>query len=102
MAEEENADAVTVLLRFATMPAGARHGRDAWEPLRALRDAGVPDDRAQKAAEEVATFKDELSTIKLDMERMKGDLTLIKWMLGFVLALCVTLLGLALRGAQVV
>jgi hypothetical protein len=56
----------------------------------ALRDAGVPDDKAQKAAEEVATFKDEIATIK-------GDIQLLKWMLGFVLASVIGGFGIVIR-----
>lgn len=63
----------------------------------ALREAGVGDDGAQKAAEEVANFKDDLAGLNVSMEGLEGDMTLVKWMLGFVLALCVTLPGLILR-----
>jgi hypothetical protein len=56
----------------------------------ALRDAGVPDDKAQKAAEEVATFKDEIATIE-------GDIQLLKWMLGFVLASVIGGFGIVIR-----
>lgn len=57
----------------------------------ALREAGVPDDRAQKAAEEVASFKDEISSVKTDV-------VLLKWMVGFNIALTLGLMGLVLRG----
>lgn len=56
----------------------------------ALREAGVPDDKAQKAAEEVATFKDEIATLK-------ADTLLLKWMVGFNIALTLGLVGLVLR-----
>lgn len=57
----------------------------------ALREAGVPDDRAQKAAEEVVSFKDEISSVKTDV-------VLLKWMVGFNIALTLGLMGLVLRG----
>lgn len=57
----------------------------------ALREAGVPDDTAQKAAEEVATFKDEVSGLKTDV-------VLLKSMVGFNIALTLGLVGLVLRG----
>lgn len=57
----------------------------------AFREAGVPDDRAQKAAEEVASFKDEISSVKTDV-------ILLKRMVGFNIALTLGLMGLVLRG----
>lgn len=56
----------------------------------ALRKANVPDEDAAAAAEEVATFENRLS-------KMEGDLNLIKWMVGFSLAMNVAILGLVLR-----
>lgn len=56
----------------------------------ALREAGVPDEKAQKAAEEVATFKDEIATLK-------ADVLLLKWMVGFVLASVLGGFGIVIR-----
>ena len=46
----------------------------------ALRSANVPDDKAQKAAEEVAGFENQIRDLKSDMK-------LLKWMIGAILAL---------------
>jgi hypothetical protein len=45
----------------------------------ALRLAGVPDDKAREAAEEVATYEKDLAEIK-------PDLRLLKWLTGTTLA----------------
>jgi hypothetical protein len=49
---------------------------------RALRAANVSEDEAREAAEEIAGF-----------ESMRGELQVVKWMLGFNLALTVTIVG---------
>jgi hypothetical protein len=56
----------------------------------ALRKADVPDDDAIAAAEEVAAFENRLSKIE-------DDLNLVKWMVGFSLAMNIAILGLVLR-----
>jgi hypothetical protein len=56
----------------------------------ALRKADVPDEDAIAAAEEVAAFENRRSKIE-------GDLNLLKWMVGFSLAMHIATLGLVLR-----
>ena len=56
-----------------------------------LLAAGAPPDKAEKAAEEVARYDSDIGAIK-------GELALIEWMVGFVIALVVSLLVLQLRG----
>lgn len=56
----------------------------------ALRAAGAPDDKARQAAEEIAGFEDRLTGIE-------SDLKLLKWMLGFNLALSMAVAALLLR-----
>lgn len=51
----------------------------------APREAGVPEDRAQKAAEEAAASSD-LLELRKDMSQVKTDLAVLKWMVGFSLA----------------
>ena len=52
---------------------------------RALREAKVPDDMAQKAAEEVASFDTRFTKIE-------GDLAILKWMVGLQLGGVVALI----------
>ncbi len=56
----------------------------------ALRAAGAPDDKAREAAEEIAGFEDRLTG-------SESDLKLLKWMLGFNLALSMAIAALLLR-----
>ena len=52
----------------------------------ALRSANVPDEKAIKAAEEVADFKGDIATIK-------GEISVLKWMVGANITLTVLVLG---------
>ena len=68
----------------------------------ALLAAGVPDDKAQKAAEEMAganpsfevgqlradanEVKAEIRTMRADIGALKSDVAVLKWMMGFLLA----------------
>ena len=63
----------------------------------ALRAGNLPDDKARAAAEEVANYEGELTKLRLEMgERFRdtgdrigggeGDLRLLKWMTGFLIA----------------
>ena len=56
----------------------------------ALRAAGAPDDKAREAAEEIAGFEDRLT-------RIESDLKLLRWMVGFNLALSMAIAALLLR-----
>jgi hypothetical protein len=56
----------------------------------ALKSAGAPDDQARKAAEVVAGYDNRFAKIET-------DLTLLKWMVGFVLAFCISIVMLLLR-----
>ena len=51
----------------------------------ALKEAGATEERASKAAEEVARYDNELTDIK-------ADIKLMKWMLGTVLIMCTSIL----------
>ena len=57
----------------------------------ALKAAGAPDDKAREAAEEIAGYENRLSGIE-------AELKLVKWMIGFNLALSVAVVFLILRG----
>jgi hypothetical protein len=56
----------------------------------ALKSAGAPEDQARKATEVVAGYDNRFS-------RIEGDLTLLKWMVGFNLAVSVGIIMLLLR-----
>jgi len=55
----------------------------------AFRAAGVPDDKARQAAEALSA---ESVATKGDIQELKADVRLLKWMLGFVLVCCLTML----------
>lgn len=57
----------------------------------ALKAAGAPDDQAREAAEEIAGYENRLPGIE-------AELMLVKWMIGFNLALSVAVVFLLLRG----
>ncbi len=56
----------------------------------ALKAAGAPEDKARKAAEVVAGHENRFV-------RVEADLTLVKWMLAFNLAMTIVILTLLLR-----
>ncbi|MGH7967062.1 MAG: integrase [Candidatus Binatia bacterium] len=51
----------------------------------ALKEAGASEDKARKAAEAVASYDNRLA-------RLETDVALVKWMLGFNLAMTVAIL----------
>ena len=57
----------------------------------ALKAAGAPDEKAREAAEEIAGYENRLAGIE-------SELKLVKWMIGFNLALSVAVVILLLRG----
>jgi hypothetical protein len=64
----------------------------------ALRAGNVPDDKARAAAEEVANYEGELTKLRTEfgerMTRLEGSLRLVQWMVGFVGAIVLGVLGL--------
>jgi len=52
----------------------------------ALKQAGADDENAKKAAEEVAGFENRISSLA-------ADIALLKWMVGFNLALTLAIVG---------
>ena len=66
----------------------------------ALRAANVPDDKARAAAEEVASYRGGLTKLRVEtgeffhemiecLGRVESDLRVLKWMIGFLLALTI-------------
>ncbi|KAB0675729.1 integrase [Aureimonas leprariae] len=62
----------------------------------ALRSANVDDDKARRAAEEVADFQKQIATVDASVGRLEqkaeGRFTLLQWMLGVNLAISITIL----------
>jgi hypothetical protein len=58
------------------------------ELYEALKLAGVPEDKAQPAVKAVAELsqEDRLSHIENELIEIKGEIKLIKWMLGVIIA----------------
>lgn len=56
----------------------------------ALREAGASEERSRAAAEAVANYEHLLA-------KLGTDVTLLKWMAGFNVALAVAMLGILLR-----
>jgi hypothetical protein len=58
------------------------------EIYEALKLAGVPEDKAKASAKAVAEIsqEDRLSRIENELIEIKGEIKLIKWMLGLIIA----------------
>jgi len=56
---------------------------------RALIAAGASEQDAGKASEEVAAHETRLSGFELKLTKMEGDIGLLKWMVGFNIALSI-------------
>jgi len=75
----------------------------------ALRSAGADDDKARAAATAVAESNRDIADLRLEMSgvrtetaEMRGDMRLLKWMVGFTMALVLGVLGSVLRILQLV
>jgi hypothetical protein len=58
----------------------------------ALTEAGASPEKARKAAEAVAGYENRFAGLEGRLLKMDGDLTLLKWMVGFNVALTVGVL----------
>jgi hypothetical protein len=58
------------------------------EVYEAFKSAGIPEDKATAAAKAIAEIGQEerLTLIKKEITEIKGDIKLIKWMLGVIIA----------------
>jgi hypothetical protein len=56
----------------------------------ALKQAGADEENARKAAEEIAGYENRFA-------KPESGVALLKWMVGFVIGLCLLLVGLVLR-----
>lgn len=50
-----------------------------------LREAGASEDKARKAAETVAAYENRFAAFDVKLTEVKGDVALIKWMMGLLL-----------------
>jgi hypothetical protein len=53
----------------------------------AFVSAGAPEEKARKAAEALTGHESRFGKIETEIVAIKGELTLLRWMLGFALAL---------------
>ena len=60
------------------------------EIYEAFKTAGVPEEQAKNAAKaissETLSTKDDITELKVEIKGVRGDLKLMKWMLGIVIA----------------
>lgn len=63
----------------------------------ALIEAGASEEKANRAAEELAGYENRLSKIDLQLEQLGGRVTLLTWMVGTNLALTLGVLAKLLR-----
>ena len=75
----------------------------------ALRSAGADDDKARAAAtavaesdRDIAGVRLEVSGVRTELADMRGDVRLLKWMVGFTMALVLGVLGTVLRMLQII
>jgi hypothetical protein len=54
--------------------------------------AGAPEDKARKAAETLANYDNRFSRIDGAVLKLESELVLVKWMVGFAVALDVAIL----------
>ena len=58
----------------------------------ALKDAGASEEKARAAAKTMAEFDSRFNKIDQDLSLIKAEITILKWMLGFLVAGMVSLL----------
>jgi hypothetical protein len=63
----------------------------------ALLAAGSPEDKARKAAEAIAAYENRFASMDQRFAKIEGDLSLVKWMLGFNLAATISVIFMLLR-----
>ena len=58
----------------------------------ALKDAGASEEKARTAAKTMADYDSRFNKIDQDLSLIKAEITILKWMLGFLAAGMVSLL----------
>lgn len=59
----------------------------------ALIKAGADESHAQRAAEEVAGYEDRIGQLRTSMADLQGEMNLLRWMVGFNIALTLAIAG---------
>jgi hypothetical protein len=59
----------------------------------ALISAGAPEDKARKAAETLANYDNRFSRLDGAVLKLESELVLVKWMVGFGIAMNVAILS---------
>jgi hypothetical protein len=54
--------------------------------------AGAPEEKARKAAEALANYDQRFDRVERELLKGQGELMLLKWMVGFVIALDIAIL----------
>lgn len=55
----------------------------------ALKEAGASEEKSRKAAEAIAAYDNRFNKIEQDLTTIRGELAVVKWMVGFNLAIAV-------------
>jgi len=58
----------------------------------AFRAAGTPEDQAAAAAQAIAGYENRFADIERELVKIRGELNILKWMVGFNLAISMALL----------
>ena len=62
------------------------------EVYEALREAGASEEKAQAAAQAIANYDNRFNRLDVNVENIKGEQRLLKWMIGFNLAFTMAIL----------
>ena len=63
-----------------------------FEVYDALKEAGASEEKARKAAEAIASAGNRFSRIERELIAIRGEQNLVKWMIGFNLAMTIAML----------
>ena len=67
------------------------------EVYEAFKAANVPDDKAQAAARAMADYETRFNKVDSQLETIRAEVNMIKWILGIMVGLNIAILGLILR-----
>ncbi len=67
------------------------------EVYEAFKAANIPDEKAQAAAKALADYENRFNKVDANLEGIKAEINILKWILGIVAGLNIAILGLLLR-----